>query len=62
MGTSIIFISHDLGVVQYLADDLIVMRNGKCVESGKAAEIFSNPQHEFTQFLIRTRISLAVPF
>ncbi|MEK3987071.1 ABC transporter ATP-binding protein [Paenibacillus sp. FSL K6-3166] len=62
MGTSIIFISHDLGVVQYLADDLIVMRNGECVEAGHASEIFSNPQHEFTQFLIRTRINLAAPF
>ncbi|MDH6371567.1 nickel transport system ATP-binding protein [Paenibacillus sp. PastF-3] len=62
MGTSILFISHDLGVVQYLADDLIVMRNGECVETGQASEIFSNPQHEYTRFLIRTRVNLAAPF
>ncbi|QOS80910.1 ABC transporter ATP-binding protein [Paenibacillus sp. JNUCC31] len=62
MGMSIIFISHDLGVVQYLADDLIVMRDGECVEQGKANDVFSNPQHEFTQFLIETRIKLSEPF
>ncbi|KAG2964600.1 hypothetical protein PC120_g27365 [Phytophthora cactorum] len=62
MGMSIIFISHDLGVVQYLADDLIVMRDGECVEQGKANDVFSNPQHEFTQFLIQTRIKLSEPF
>ncbi|GAA0848497.1 ABC transporter ATP-binding protein [Bifidobacterium pullorum subsp. gallinarum] len=62
MGMSIIFISHDLGVVQYLADDLIVMRDGECVEQGKANDVFSNPQHEFTQFLIQTRIKLSDPF
>ncbi|MBO0997512.1 ABC transporter ATP-binding protein [Bacillus sp. SD075] len=61
-GTSIIFISHDLGVVQYLADELLVMRNGEIVESGKAEVLFSTPKHEFTKYLINTRVSLAEPF
>ncbi|MFT8323283.1 MAG: ABC transporter ATP-binding protein [Bacillus sp. (in: firmicutes)] len=61
-GTSIIFISHDLGVTQYLADELLVMRNGECVEYGNAEEVFTSPQHKFTKFLIHTRISLAEPF
>ncbi|WP_141430808.1 ABC transporter ATP-binding protein [Bacillus sp. 03113] len=61
-GTSIIFISHDLGVVQYLAESLLVMRNGECVEYGNANEIFINPQHTFTKYLIDTRVSLANHF
>ncbi|WP_445487745.1 nickel/cobalt ABC transporter permease [Niallia sp. 03133] len=61
-GTSIIFISHDLGVAQYLADELLVMKNGECVEAGKAKEVFASPKHDFTQFLIDTRLSLTKPF
>ncbi|WP_141432132.1 ABC transporter ATP-binding protein [Bacillus sp. 03113] len=62
IGTAIIFISHDLGVVQYLADHLLVMRDGECVEYGKANEVFTNPKHTFTKYLIDTRIRLAEPF
>lgn len=61
-GTSLIFISHDLGVVQSLADDILVMRNGECVEYGTAEEIFKNPQHEYTKYLIDTRVSLTESF
>lgn len=61
-GTSIIFISHDLGVVQYLSDELLVMQNGKCLEYGKTKEVFSSPKHDFTKYLINTRLSLTEPF
>ena len=61
-GTSLIFISHDLGVVQSLADDILVMKNGECVEYGTAKKIFENPQHEYTKYLIDTRVSLTESF
>ena len=61
-GTSLIFISHDLGVVQSLAEDILVMRNGECVEYGTAKKIFENPQHEYTKYLIDTRVSLTESF
>ena len=62
IGTSLIFISHDLGVVQSLADDILVMKNGECVEYGTAKKIFENPQHEYTKYLIDTRVSLTESF
>ena len=61
-GTSLIFISNDLGVVQSLADDILVMKNGECVEYGTAKKIFENPQHEYTKYLIDTRVSLTESF
>ena len=61
-GTSLIFISHVLGVVQSLADDILVMKNGECVEYGTAKKIFENPQHEYTKYLIDTRVSLTESF
>nr|WP_207755321.1 ABC transporter ATP-binding protein [Clostridium pascui] len=61
-GTSVIFISHDLGVVQHLAQDILVMKNGKCVECGKASEVFKNPKHEYTKYLIDTRLRFTDSF
>ena len=61
-GTSLIFISHDLGVVQSLADDILVMKNGECVEYGTAKKIFEKPHHEYTKYLIDTRVSLTESF
>ncbi|OYN92054.1 ABC transporter ATP-binding protein [Parenemella sanctibonifatiensis] len=51
-GTSLIFITHDMGVVAQIADDVVVMRRGKVVESGDVHQIFANPQHEYTQQLL----------
>jgi len=47
-----IFISHNLGVVKYMADSVAVMRGGKVVEFARAGEIFSNPRQEYTRSLL----------
>lgn len=62
IGTAIIFISHDLGVVQHLSDQLLVMRYGERVEYGEAEAIFSNPQHEYTKYLIDSRLEMSASF
>jgi peptide/nickel transport system ATP-binding protein len=53
--TSIIFISHDLGVIAEICDKVIVMYKGKIVEQGSVWEIFSNPQHPYTKGLLACR-------
>ena len=52
MGISMIFISHDLSVVHYIADDIAVMQRGKIVEYGTADGVFHTPQHPYTQNLL----------
>lgn len=52
MGLTMIFISHDLSVVHYMADDIAVMRRGKIVEYGTADDVFHQPQAEYTQTLL----------
>jgi microcin C transport system ATP-binding protein len=47
-----LFISHDLKVVRALANDVIVMRNGKVVEEGPASEVFANPKTDYTRALM----------
>lgn len=47
-----IFISHDIGVVNYMADRIVVMHLGKIIETGSAAEIFNNPKEDYTKKLI----------
>ncbi|MBV6652945.1 MAG: ABC transporter ATP-binding protein, partial [Mameliella sp.] len=47
-----IFISHDLSVVKFMSDRMIVMNQGKIVEQGNSDEIYSNPQNEYTRKLI----------
>ena len=50
--TSIIFISHDISVVRYVADRIAVMYLGKIVEEGDTEELLSNPKHPYTKALI----------
>lgn len=54
-GISMIFISHDLGVIGEIADAVAVMYRGKIVESGPVLDIFSNPQHPYTKGLLACR-------
>ena len=50
--TTLLFISHDLSVVRYLADRIIVMYLGKIMEKGTTEEIFSPPYHPYTEALL----------
>lgn len=54
MRLSYLFITHDLAVVRQTADDIVVMRQGKAVEQGRADDIFDNPQDPYTQNLINS--------
>ena len=49
---SALFISHDLSVVHYISDRILVMHRGAIVESGKASDVFHNPREEYTKKLI----------
>ncbi|THF56310.1 ABC transporter ATP-binding protein [Ollibium composti] len=51
-GMSMLFITHDLGIVRKIADRVCVMTKGKIVETGPTKEIFDNPQHEYTRHLL----------
>jgi microcin C transport system ATP-binding protein len=53
-----LFISHDLRVVAALASRLVVMRNGKVVETGNAADLFKNPQTDYTRALLAAAFNL----
>jgi peptide/nickel transport system ATP-binding protein len=52
LGLSYLFISHDLEVVRYMSDSLLVMNKGHVVEQGDAAQIYQAPQHGYTQTLL----------
>ena len=54
MGLSYIFISHDLRVVRHVADDIMVMHRGQVVEQGGVAQIYADPQQEYTRNLLNS--------
>lgn len=54
LALSYIFISHDLKLLKSLCHDIVIMKEGKIVESGPASRIFSAPEHDYTKELIRT--------
>lgn len=54
IGMSIIFITHDLGVIANMADDVAVMYLGRIVEFGSVRQIFRNPKHPYTQALLKS--------
>ncbi|MEO1016986.1 MAG: ABC transporter ATP-binding protein, partial [Pseudomonadota bacterium] len=60
-GMAMMFITHDMGVVAEIADEVVVMRFGKLVERGTVEEIFHNPQHEYTQRLLGAVLELDKP-
>jgi len=51
-GLTMVFISHDLGIVRYMADRVIVMQDGKIVEEGDTEVLFASPRHAYTQRLL----------
>ncbi len=59
-GMSIIFISHDLGVIAEIADRVLVMYKGKIVEQGNINDVFENPKHPYTKGLIACRPSMDI--
>ncbi|MAV17303.1 MAG: microcin C ABC transporter ATP-binding protein, partial [Gammaproteobacteria bacterium] len=52
LGMSILFITHDLGLVEKFSDQVCVMKDGKIVEKGNTLEVFKNPQHDYTKKLL----------
>lgn len=61
-GMSILFITHDLGVIAEIADEVAVMFRGRLVEHGSVEKIFSNPQHPYTKGLLACRPKLESTF
>ncbi len=61
LSLSIIFITHDIGVVQHVADRIIVMNKGKIVECGTCAEVLSNPKEKYTQYLMASVPKIGKP-
>ncbi|WP_214855813.1 ABC transporter ATP-binding protein [Exiguobacterium sp. s130] len=55
-GTAMLLISHDLGVIAELADDVLVMQQGRIVEQADVFELFDRPQHPYTQSLLAQHI------
>ncbi|WP_051289991.1 nickel import ATP-binding protein NikD [Paenibacillus massiliensis] len=58
-GTSILLISHDLGVISQMADEVAVMQRGRIVEQAGVHELFDQPQHEYTRMLLHARPQMA---
>ena len=52
LGLAYLFITHNIGVVEYIADDVAVMRGGRIVEQGAAAEVLDRPVHDYTRTLL----------
>ncbi|SEQ10740.1 peptide/nickel transport system ATP-binding protein [Devosia sp. YR412] len=60
-GMAILFITHDMGVVAEIADEVAVMRHGRLLERGNVFDVFANPQHEYTRTLLRAAKNAEAP-
>ncbi len=61
LGMAMLFITHDLGIVRRIADDVAVMQKGRIVEGGRVEDIFRNPQHPYTRMLLAAEPKGAPP-
>jgi peptide/nickel transport system ATP-binding protein len=52
LGLGMVFISHDIQTVRHVSDEIVVMRSGRIVESGPAAQVLDDPRHEYTRTLL----------
>jgi oligopeptide/dipeptide ABC transporter ATP-binding protein len=52
LGLTMVFISHDLSVIEYLCDDIVVLYLGRIMEMGPAHEVYANPRHPYTRVLL----------
>lgn len=63
LGMALIFITHDLPLIARIAEDLVVMRKGRVVETGRVTDIIAAPQHEYTRQLMRAATEVSrVPY
>ena len=61
LGMAMLFITHDLGIVRRIADDVAVMQKGRIVEGGRVEDIFRDPQHPYTRMLLAAEPKGAPP-
>ena len=61
LGMAMLFITHDLGIVRRIADNVAVMQKGRIVEGGRVEDIFRNPQHPYTRMLLAAEPKGAPP-
>ncbi|CAD5292822.1 Glutathione import ATP-binding protein GsiA [Bosea sp. 62] len=61
LGSALLFVTHDLGVVAEIADRVVVLYHGKVVEQGDVAQIFSAPEHPYTQALLAAAPDVDAP-
>ena len=61
LGLSLLFITHDLGVVQHIADRILVMNRGKTIEEGPCGQVLKAPREEYTRFLMASVPKIGKP-